>query len=290
MRFLRKWRFLLIKFFYKHLGLAELLPPPVTRIDLGLNQIFCMYLWDFKDQIACHIYKYGWQDYEKPLGKVIVTLVKNKRIIFIDVGANTGFYSLLASAVGAIKVHAYEPIPDIAEMFRKNLVQSNFSHKIMLHEMAVSNQIGMTEIYVPLKNAKYIETSASINADFKGSKSEVLKIPTTSLDAIRAIVDSTNSEASWVLIKIDVESYELPVLSGGLKLLREVKPIIVIELLADNRDREQIEKLFIDLSYICYGLNDAGPIRIKDISTSSSSDNYIFVPVDKVSEFEDITQ
>jgi hypothetical protein len=70
-----------------------------------------MHSCQFSDQIACNVLKFGWQAYEPPMGLLVSTFAKFLPLTFIDIGANTGFYSLLASASGAKK------------FFRMNLFQ-----------------------------------------------------------------------------------------------------------------------------------------------------------------------
>jgi FkbM family methyltransferase len=70
--------------------------------------------------------------------------------IFVDVGANIGNNSLIASKI-ASKVIAIEPHPKILERLKQNIDLNNLKNVIVC-DYAISNFIGETEFFIPDEN------------------------------------------------------------------------------------------------------------------------------------------
>ena len=62
----------------------------------------------------------------------------NPNAIFVDLGANIGYYSLLAAKLGHFVV-AVEPVKDQVVRIHKSLELQNFKGLVMIVENAVSN-------------------------------------------------------------------------------------------------------------------------------------------------------
>lgn len=65
----------------------------------------------------------------------------------LDVGANVGYYTLLFASLGARNVYSYEPHPDNFAILQHN-IQSNQIKSIELHQSAVSDHNGVTNLYI----------------------------------------------------------------------------------------------------------------------------------------------
>lgn len=135
---------------------------------------------------------------------------------FIDVGANVGYYSLMAARrVGAEgHVHAIEPSPKIFSMLSEN-VRLNHTGNLSLHPMATGEVCGRSEIF----NA---ETSANIAATtLRVSKGTRRKFQSEGLVDVKplATIVPTDQLLSARLIKIDVEGAEGATIRGFRDLL-----------------------------------------------------------------------
>lgn len=238
---------------------------------------FGMHSCQFMDQIACNVLKFGWREYELPMGRIVSTLSKSLQLTFIDIGANTGFYSLVASASGAKKVIAYEPIPSIFKILQSNISISHL--KIELYQEAIADHPGHMTMYMPKSDGNYIETSASLNADFRNQHAETVDIKVRSLDELSTqfLNDPALVDVDF-LLKIDVESYELPVVRGGEKFFKDIQPIVMLELLPGNEDRDAIYELIRSYGYVVFALSANSIKKINALNVSSASDNYLFVP------------
>ncbi len=282
-RFFKKWRFLIIKLIYRSLFKLGFTDDYFVHIkDLNcFSKDFSMQSCQFMDQIACNVLKFGWCEYESPMGRIVSALSKNLELTFIDIGANTGFYSLVASASGARKVIAYEPIPNIFKILQSNISMSQL--KIESYQEAIADYPGHMTMYMPESDGNYIETSASLNPDFRDQHSEKLEIKVRSLDELSTqfLNDNASVDVNF-LLKIDVESYELPVVSGGKKFFKDIQPIVMLELLPGNRDSDAIYELIRGYGYVVFALSANSIKKLNALSISSASDNYLFIPEKKL--------
>lgn len=150
------------------------------------------------------------------LGKLL-----NSKFSFIDVGANIGLYTLLASIAGARKTIAFEPDLINFEQLTSNVKSWNCKN-IEIRNHAVGNKNG----YVTLKGH---DVAVHI-ADFEEHTSHNSKVKCTILDEL--IPDVENSS---VVLKIDTEGYEEQILNGADALLRSGQVhTILIEINSNN--------------------------------------------------------
>lgn len=282
MKFFKKWRFLIVKLVNRYFIRLGIRKDYWVRISdpHSFYSAFGMFSCQFSDQIACSVLKLGWQAYEPPMGKIINAFAKHSRLTFLDIGANTGFYSLLASASGADKVFAYEPVPAIFNILKSNVICSGLN--INLNQEAIANEPGEMRIYIPKTDRKYIETSASLNPDFREEHAEAVTIKVRSLDELTSRFTLERPTLNDVLLmKVDVESCELPVLAGGQQFFKDLRPVIIIELLEANKDRQEIYDAISSNGYLAYALASDSVKRLNALDMSSASDNYLFVPIEK---------
>jgi FkbM family methyltransferase len=136
--------------------------------------------------------------------------------VFVDVGANMGYYAMLASTTVGDDglVLAFEPSPSNLQMLLKNL-RLNRSANVVVLNLALSDQDSVAKLW----GAPYYNTGVCSlrGPDFAASPSDFTLTPTARLAGIGAL------KSLWPrirLIKIDVEGLELPVLRGAEELLR----------------------------------------------------------------------
>ena len=125
--------------------------------------------------------------------------------LFLDVGANIGYFSRQALRFGA-QIRAFEPHPQIFAHLQKNL--GGFEGKCQLYNSALSDQKGEFSLYIP-ENFSKNEGVASLEPM---DNSTELKVQTEKLDSM--------SPGKVRLMKIDVEGHELQVLKGAEQLLK----------------------------------------------------------------------
>jgi len=126
---------------------------------------------------------------------------------FIDVGANVGYFSILASQLGA-KVIAFEPSKDNRELLEQNIKDNNC--EVEVHSQALSNKNESGFLYTNKTPGQY-----SLIGSGSGEKVECVRFDDLGLP----VPD---------MIKIDVEGAERQVLEGMQSVLNTDKPITLI--------------------------------------------------------------
>jgi FkbM family methyltransferase len=170
--------------------------------------------------------------------------------VFLDIGANTGLYSLVFASRNDFhsrkKVFAFEPQKTQAEILRKTVLDNNWQHQFFVHELALSNIDGEAWI----NNESDVSTGGSL-VKTQGSHSvELVKL--TTLDNFC----SENKVESIDLIKIDVEGHEYELLMGGKLTIKQHMPIIFIELSPNTTSISETTLFLKSLDYQMYHLEN----------------------------------
>src|SRR5690554_4755180 len=215
----------------------------------------------------------------------------NKNInVFYDIGANIGYYSLLAAMENPdIKVVGFEPASGPLYYFQENVRINNFKN-IRIESIALSEKEGVITFYeIKNKKYKYLEHNLAGEGNAgsltEGRNFQKVDVKTTTLDDYVA-----NHEQGKVdLIKMDTEGTEHFILENGRKMLREMEPIVICETLFNTIEPE-LETIFSSLGYKFYNHTDSGLKKVEHITRSIDNGvrNCFFVPPSKehlVAEF-----
>lgn len=170
---------------------------------------------------------------------------------FVDVGANTGVYSLLACAVNSeCRVMAFEPVPRLHEHLTANLQLNGWTDRCAIHREAVSDFVGTAKFHVPLTA---MPTSASLNeSGFRDYAGECIEVPVTTLDVVCG-------DTPIDLMKIDVEGFEDKVLRGMPTVLERDHPDLIIECLPDGPYRD-VQAILQAAGYRFLHMGPNGPV------------------------------
>lgn len=198
----------------------------------------------------------------------------------LDVGCNTGFYSLLAAAVRPdLHVHAFEPYAPAAAICLANVAANGWAHRITLQPHAVCRQPGSTTLYIPADTHGTVETSASLSLTFRPAHSEVVDVRTISLDAY-----VERSRCSPVdVIKIDVETAEHRVLAGAADVVASDRPVVFCEVLAEGPHR-QLDRLRCRYGMIDVRLRPRHYVLGEAVRFDPEAWNHILVPFERLTE------
>lgn len=164
-----------------------------------------------------------------------------------DLGANIGIMTYhLSRWCNKGKIVAVEPIPDNFNVLEKIIARYSLKNVKALN-IALGNKNEEVEMLVPIQgNAKQQGLSHVIEVG-ENEKGETFKVPCFTFDEIA-------KEEKIAGIKIDVENYEYPVLTGAIEILKKHKPIIYAELW-DNENRKNCFTLLDSLGYKAYVCN-----------------------------------
>jgi FkbM family methyltransferase len=147
---------------------------------------------------------------------------------FYDVGANVGFFSLLAARrVGPSgAVYAFEPVDENVRAIRTNAVLNAFGH-VRVFDVAVDASTGTRELFLTGWDGGASLSSHAVEV-FEGVTRRAVR--TVALDDL---IDAHGLRPP-TLVKIDVEGAELSALQGMRKTIEKCKPILVYEV--DDHD------------------------------------------------------
>lgn len=185
--------------------------------------------------------------YEYRKQRVFQRLVREGSVVY-DIGANVGFYTVLASKLAGRsgRVYAFEPVPRNCRFLRKH-VEMNRAANVSVIEMAVSSTNGEAAF-------DSSGSHAMGHLDTRGT----LKVRTISVDSF--VFDQAMPAPA--VIKIDVEGAEVDVLTGSRETLRRHRPCI---LLATHGDAIQQEccRILKNHDFVLTSLN-ARPVDQSD--------------------------
>jgi len=162
--------------------------------------------------------------YEKGTIQLLDQLLKPGST-FLDIGANIGLMSSIASKiVGADgKVLAVEANPKTVEILQHNLAL-NKAENVSIFPFALGSEKGTATLF---ENWNVNRGGASLLAQ---EEQDGVDVPVEKIDDIF-------EHDKIDLIKIDVEGFELEVLKGGMGVLKEQLPILIIEV-SEQREHE----------------------------------------------------
>lgn len=221
------------------------------EIPLSLNN-HSFKMWSECDDLIVDAVYYGWNDEELEM-ELFAELAKRSNTI-LDIGANTGIYSILAKAINpSAKIFAFEPYP--ANVTRLNINRAlNNSTSISIIPKAVGRSNDTLTFTIPSDGR--ISTVASLNGEFtRQFHVDELRYHEMKVDCIT--LDSFYQQASrlgMTLIKIDVESFEIEVFEGATELLTKENPIILCEIFLTERAITYFENKLTVLGFEKYGI------------------------------------
>ena len=141
--------------------------------------------------------------------------------LMLDVGANFGYYSLLAAKLGC-RVVAWEPVPIFRAFVETAARLNNLTHRIHLRSAVVSDVPGVRiNLTVPLKGIWGTASVNGLNVD------PSIPSPKYQVGAVSETLDQVVREKACIL-KLDVEGYEPSVLRGAARFLKEYPPAAIL--------------------------------------------------------------
>lgn len=200
--------------------------------------------------------------------------------VFVDVGANIGYYTCLARRSGAHTI-AVEPLRENLDFLYANL-QANGWDDVEVYPVGLSSHAGVSTLYG-------VETGASLVRGWAGTSAALHQlVPISTLD----ILLGERFRGKRPLIKVDVEGSEYELLLGAGKTLSMVPPPVwIVEIgltehhpLGINPNFVATFELFWEAGYRAYTADGKlTPLTPADVSSWAASrvrgfgsENYIF--------------
>jgi FkbM family methyltransferase len=151
-------------------------------------------------------------------------------MVFFDVGANLGQYTLLAAhRVGTTgQVHSFEPSSRMFAELKYNVELNGFSNICTLNNVAISNNEGTARLSVYEPGA---EVYASLGTQHRANT------PIIGHECVKTITLDAYVEEQGIehvdLIKMDIEGAELLALRGSQRILSQPIPAAILLEVAD---------------------------------------------------------
>jgi FkbM family methyltransferase len=165
------------------------------------------------------------KNYEPELAALCQIYIDKKRDV-IDVGANIGFFTVLfAKTITTGKVFSIEPTRNALNYLYRNLEINGVMDKVEVFEGVVSNKNGIVQIKTVFGKEEYSSLGVMKHPSLKNEVYDVHDVMSITIDDL---VKTRSIDPGF--IKIDVEGVEYAVLDGMRTILRNSRPIIVLEL------------------------------------------------------------
>jgi FkbM family methyltransferase len=160
--------------------------------------------------------------------------------LFVDVGANVGSYTILASGAAGADCVSVEPVPATFAHLLDNIRLNNLESKV------TAKNIGLGALSGSLRFASGLDTENHVAADNEVVANPI-EVPVEPLDAVL-------SGSALTLMKIDVEGFETEVLNGASETMRQSSLLaVVMELngsgLRYGYDEEKIHGRMVDWGF-----------------------------------------
>ena len=172
--------------------------------------------------------------HEKDFYGMLLLCKNQKKLVFLDIGANLGISSLGFRHLGFKNtIYAFEPNYYLYDRFLKKI--SKKYTNIFVKNIALGNNNSTKILYMPFYRSKCIHYFCSFNKKYL-----INSIKITFPNLLNEIVikkkrikcrrfDDLNLKITPHFVKIDTEGYDLFVLKGLLKTIKKFKPIFLIE-------------------------------------------------------------
>jgi len=174
----------------------------------------------------------------------VITQHLSRGDVFYDVGANVGFFSLMAARLVGVAgiVYAFEPVPANVTVLTANVFLNHFENIMVVPKaVAIANSRAHLIITQHPGGAKLTTVDTPLNSRIK----RVIPVDVISLDEWL----QESSARPPTLVKIDVEGAEFQVIQGMQQIIRRFRPKIVYEIDHPREDSLQEIKIQLDVFF-----------------------------------------
>jgi len=187
--------------------------------------------------------------------------------LFVDVGANIGAYTVLAASIPGVRCVAFEPAPDTFERLTENIRLNDFGSRVKANQLAAGSEDGEIVFTKGLDSVNHVVSAHENSADG-------ISVPARRVDTV---LRGENP----VIMKIDVEGYEMRVLQGAEGILKsDMLLAVVLEMNGSGTrygiDDKEIDKLMVDHGFVARSY-DPRARKLIPVPNSNPSGNRIYV-------------
>lgn len=198
--------------------------------------------------------------------------------VFLDVGANIGWYStLIAKKYSNASVFCFEPIAYIFTQLSKN-IKLNKLDNCYAYNIGLSDKRGDLKVYFDESFSG--KTSLSRIEDEGGVEVNV------KIELLDDFINDNLTLSKVDIIKCDIEGAEIKFVNGGIKTLEKYKPVVFMELLRKwcakfDYHPNDVINIFSSIGYKCFGIRSDKLNEIEFVDLETIETNYIFLHEEK---------
>jgi FkbM family methyltransferase len=164
--------------------------------------------------------------------------------LFIDIGANVGSYTILASGVKRAETLSFEPSQETFQKLQRNVQINKLDDLVIAHNIGLGSETGILKFTKSLDTVNHIVKGADHQNGFEDIE-------------VKRLDDLLPEFQKPTLIKIDVEGFETEVLMGAeATLINQNLKAIIIELNGSGGrygfDENKIHKKFMSVGFTPY--------------------------------------
>ena len=154
----------------------------------------------------------------------VLSKLKLKNGIIVNVGANVGFYSVYLATVfpDSIKVLAIEPNPEAFRLLKSNIARNNLSSRILPMQTCIGESEGTIELSIIEGMPEYSSVGGIAHPGVANRVQLRVEVPVVPLSTL--VGDERVS-----LIFVDTEGAERSVFAGAEEILLRDKPLLFFE-------------------------------------------------------------
>lgn len=248
------------QFIYRHLHFSGVFSVSVPGRSFRINH--------HGYEVENEIFWRGTRGWEPVSMRLWMQLCRASRVI-LDIGANTGIYSLVAQAINAdAKVFAFEPV---GRIFGRLVANRDLNgYEIHCVRAAAANFDGTATIYETLTEHLY---SVTVNRNLNSPDTPTVAVQVQA-QRLDTFLNSLPAVPGIDLMKLDVETYEPEVLEGLGSFLARCRPAMLVEILSEEAAR-RIERLLGGLGYLYFNIDEVGAPRWQTHLTKSDHFNFL---------------
>jgi FkbM family methyltransferase len=232
-------------------------------------------LWSREVDYTCNlVYWRGWTADEPEALPIFYALAQHASVV-LDIGANIGLYSLVASYANPRgRVISFEPLPRARFQLACN-IRHNRRSNIEVEAYAISNECGKQPLFCRMSTAQAVPINSSLSPEYWGESlnaCEQVPVEVTTIDNFCR----ERGVGEVDLVKIDIEGLEPRALEGMRETLERRHPHLFVEILHDGGTAPALDALARWLGYNVFALDPDGPILMRRIVTCKHRRNYLF--------------
>lgn len=180
--------------------------------------------------------------------------------VMIDVGGHHGAYTLIVAYELKKRgwngvIHCFEPDINNFALLEYNIKQNELEEYVILYNQAVSNVTGKQDFCLLNDNSgNYLLSESNLFNNHKQKDISIQQVDVMQLDDLISKLDPVN------LIKFDIQGGESLALKGAEKIIKQNRPILLVEAVQQWQSTKETEKILNQYQYLIQGVDKHGQL------------------------------